>query len=222
MRSAVLLSLLALTACVAPPPPAVPAPAPAAERVPPPAPPPTQAWTREPGATIGTDGGTVILPYLFMRVEVLRTDSAAWMVRCVPCVGQPIGWMDPAALVHGAPPVADAAALDLADFALALREAAARRDTEALRAGMARDFVHSLAPTDGGILEALAAWEREGFRSLDRMPFLLDRGIAAVSRSPVWVAPPEFASERGYADLRVGFRRGPDGWEWIFLVRSGE
>jgi hypothetical protein len=36
----------------------------------------------------------------------------------------------------------------------------------------------------------------------------------------VWAAPPEFVNQRGYSDLRAGFRRGAGGWEFSFLVRS--
>ncbi|CAA9326132.1 MAG: hypothetical protein AVDCRST_MAG89-1906, partial [uncultured Gemmatimonadetes bacterium] len=54
-----------------------------------------------------------------------------------------------------------AAEMELADFALAVRDAASRRDVPALRRAMSRDFVHTLGPIDPGILETLAAWERE-------------------------------------------------------------
>jgi hypothetical protein len=42
-----------------------------------------------------------------------------------------------------------------------------------------------------------------------------------VSGTLVWAVPPAFACPRGYAGVRTGFRRGPDGWEWAFLVESG-
>ena len=115
----------------------------------------------------------------------------------------------------------EAARLDLADFVLAVRAAASARDVDALRAVMARDFVHTLGPIDMGLLETFAAWEREQYRTLDRLPFILDRGVATVPGTPVWAAPPEWAASLQYRDLRAGFRRGPDGWEWIFLVRDG-
>ncbi|HEU0298559.1 MAG TPA: hypothetical protein VFR37_03875, partial [Longimicrobium sp.] len=90
-----------------------------------------------------------------------------------------------------------------------------------LRPVMSRDFVHSLGPLDMGLLETFAAWERERYRTLDRMPVILDRGVASVPGTTVWAAPPEWASIPGYADVRAGFRRGENGWEWIFLVRDG-
>jgi hypothetical protein len=221
MRFVPLLPLLLGAACVAPPapPPPPPAPAPAVEPV---QAPPAVAWTREPGTPMRVAGAAdVVLPYLFMRVEVLRSDSAEWLVRCAWCLGQPIGRVAPEALIWEAPSPQLAAPLSLAEFALAVRTAASARDVEALRPVMAGDFVHSLAPTEGGILGAVHAWERTAFTHLDRMPFLMDRGIAAVGTSSVWAAPPAFATERGYGDLRAGFRRGTGGWEWAFLVRSG-
>jgi hypothetical protein len=142
-------------------------------------------------------------------------------VRCVHCRGEVEGWIARERVAHHPRLPAEAAGLDLADFALAVRAAALRRDVDALRAVMGPDFSHQLGPVEPGILETLAAWEREGFASLDRLPALLDRGIAAVSGTPVWAAPPEHATTRGYADLRAGFRPGTDGWEWIFLVRDG-
>jgi hypothetical protein len=222
MRFAPLLPLLLATACVAPPAPLPTTPTPVVAVEPPP-PPPAVAWTREPGTPMRVEGAAdVVLPYLFMRVEVLQPDSAEWLVRCAWCLGQPIGRVSPEALVWEAPAPRLAAALSLAEFALAVRTAASARDLEALRPVMAGDFVHSLAPTEGGVLGAVDAWQRTAFAQLDRMPFLMDRGIAAVGTSPVWAAPPAFATEPGYGDVRAGFRRGTGGWEWAFLVRSGQ
>ncbi|HEX6036679.1 hypothetical protein [Longimicrobium sp.] len=226
-RAAVPLLLLLIAACTpAPRRPAAVAPPPVAPPVVrPPAPPPIvqfqNVWTRDAGTQLRTDAGGVPLPYVFMRLEVLRADTADLLVRCPVCPGTPEGWIERARVVHAPLRPADAARLDLADFVLSVREAAAQRDVEALRSVMARDFVHTLGPLEMGLLETFASWEREGYRTLDRMPFLLDRGVATVVGTPVWAAPPEYASQQGYGDLRAGFRRGPDGWEWIFLVRGG-
>jgi hypothetical protein len=222
MRPSLLVVPLLLAACV-PAPQAVPAPEPLPPPPAPDAPPPlpAEAWTAAPGTALRTAGGASVLPHVFMRLEVLHTDTAELMVRCVFCLGQPIGWVPPEAVVRESPMPREAAGLSLAEFAHAVRAAAARRDVDALRAVMARDFVHSLGPAEGGVLEALAAWEREGYRLLDHLPLLMDRGIVAVPGTQVWSAPPEFAGDRRYAGVRTGFRRGPDGWEWAFLVESG-
>ena len=227
-RLAVLLLLCLLAACGIPSPRPVPAPPPVAPPpapVLPPAPPPIaqfqSVWTRDAGAQLRMDAGGVPLPYVFMRLEVLRADTTDLLVRCVHCPGEPQGWIGRDRVVHWARPAGQAVRLDLADVVLAVRDAAARQDLEALRAMMSRDFVHSLGPLDMGLLETFAAWEREQYRTLDRMPFILDRGVATVVGTPIWAAPPEYASQQGYGDLRAGFRRGRQGWEWIFLVRGG-
>jgi hypothetical protein len=229
MRRAAVLSLLCLlAACGAParrpapvPPPVAPPPAAVQPAPPPPIVQFQSVWTRDAGSQLRTDAGGVPLPYVFMRLEVLRADTTDLLVRCVHCPGGPEGWIGRERVVHAPVRPEVAARLDLADFVLAVREAASQRDMEALRGVMARDFVHSLGPLDMGLLETFAAWEREAYRTLDRMPFVLDRGVATVPTTPVWAAPPEYASQQGYGDLRAGFRRGPNGWEWIFLVRGG-
>jgi hypothetical protein len=220
------LVLLALAACAAPAPPP-PAPPPAAEPAPAADPGPplvavgSSVWNRDPGAELRGETEMAVLPYLFLRLEVLEADSTELRVRCVHCPGAPEGWIARERVVHHPAEPRHAALLDLADFVLAVRDAALRRDLDALRPVMARDFSHQLGPVEPGLLETLAAWEREGYRTLDRLPFLLDRGVAALPRSPVWAAPPEHTTTLLYRDLRAGFRRGPDGWEWVFLVRDG-
>ncbi len=220
------LPLLALAACTAAPaarPAAGPAPKPppAAASAPPPAAVGASVWNRDPGALLRGDEDATPLPFLFLRLEVLEATDAELRVRCVHCLGAPSGWIARERVVHHARPPSEAAPLYLADFLLAVRDAAIRRDVEALRGVMSREFSHQLGPVEPGILETLAAWEREDFRALDRLPFLLDRGVAAVEGTPVWAAPPEHAASLRYADLRAGFRRGPEGWEWLFLVRDG-
>ncbi|HEX8318476.1 hypothetical protein [Longimicrobium sp.] len=221
---AVPIACLALAACPAPQQP-VPPPAPAPVQAGPPAPPAIvqaqSVWTRTAGLVLRGETGAVTLPFVFMRMEVLRADTTALLVRCVHCPGGPLGWLPRESVVHVPQEVATAAEMELADFALAVRDAALRRDVPALRRAMSRDLVHTLGPIDPGILETLAEWEREGYRSVDRLPFLLDRGIASVTGTAIWAAPPEYASDLRYNGLRAGFRRGREGWEWVFLVSGG-
>lgn len=231
-RAAVLTFCLILAACGGPtrrprpvaPPPLPPPPVVVADTLPP-APPPIVAsqsvWTRDAGTQLRTESGGVTLPYVFMRLEVLRADTTDLLVRCVHCPGVPQGWIERAGVVHWVRPPLETRRLELADFVLAVRDAASRRDVETLRRAMSREFAHTLGPLEMGLLETFAAWEREQYRSLDRLPFILDRGVATVPGTPVWAAPPEYAASIQYHDLRAGFRRGPDGWEWIFLVRDG-
>jgi hypothetical protein len=214
----VALALLAVAACT--PPPRVVAPAPAPPPAPPAEPPFTapEVWAAEPGLVLRGDSGSVTLPYAFMRMAVLRVDSAELVVRCMACRGFPAGRVAKLAVVHQVRTPLEARQLGLADFALAVREAARRKDVEAIRRVMARDFVYSLELGEG-VLETVAAWQGRRASDLERLPGLLDRGIVSTGGGGVWAAPPEFVTQRGYPDLRAGFRRGADGWEFIFLVR---
>lgn len=226
-RAAVPLLCLLLAACAAPARGPVPAPPPSAAPIVAvrPAPPPIvqfqSVWTRDAGATLRTDAGTTVLPYTGMRLEVLRADTTDLRVRCVHCPGAAEGWVERARVLHAPHSPQAASRMELGEFVLAVRAAAALRDVDALRPVMARDFVHTLGPLEMGLLETFAAWEREQFRTVDRMPFVLDRGVATVAGTPVWAAPPEYATDPRFTDLRAGFRRGAGGWEWIFLVRDG-
>jgi hypothetical protein len=178
------------------------------------------AWNREQGIALRAGSGARTLPFRFMRLDVLEVDSAEVRVRCRFCPGEPEGWIAIGDVVH-VPARPLEARDDLAEFALAVRTAALHRDVDALRPVMSREFSHQLGPGEPGLIETLSAWAAEEYASLDRVPWLLDRGVAPVPGTTLWAAPPEHATTRGYADLRAGFRRGADGWEWIFLVRDG-
>ncbi|HET7463230.1 MAG TPA: hypothetical protein VFJ82_18390 [Longimicrobium sp.] len=214
------LGLLGLAACTPPPPPAPPPlPSPTAPAGPPPFT-ATEVWSAEPGLVLRGDSGAVTLPWAFMRMAVLRVDSTELLVRCMACRGFPAGRVERSRVVHEARTPLQARQLGLADFALAVREAARRKDVEALRRVMSRDFISTLEGPEGPG-EAVAGWQGPRASELERLAGLLDRGIVSTGGGGVWAAPPEFANQRGYADLRAGFRRGRDGWEFIFLVRSG-
>ncbi|HSU14042.1 hypothetical protein [Longimicrobium sp.] len=203
------------------------APRPRPAPVPPPAPPPPPAtpaftaaevWTAQPGVVLRGDSSSTTLPWMFMRLAVVRVDSSELVVRCMVCRGFPQGRVPRDRVVYEVRGVADAQKLELPDFALAVRDAARRRDLEALRRVMSRDFVYSLDYPEG-VLEAMAAWQGRRSGDIERLPGLLDRGIVSTGGGGIWAAPPEFVTQRGYADLRAGFRRGPNGWELTFLVR---
>ena len=153
-----------------------------------------------------------------MRLEVLGSDSAMLRVRCPVCIPAGEGLIPKAEVVWEEQAPSVAARGELAEFVVAVRAAAARRDVVALRPVISRRFVHSLAGGDGP-LEATSTWEREGFRTLDPLPMLLDHGV--LPDGPLWVGPPEYLSDRSYRGLRTGFRREGDQWEWVFLVRDG-
>ncbi len=221
IRKLVPVLLVLLAACTPPPrpvqPPPVLPPPPAAP--PAPEPPPTEVWTRAPGVVLRGEGTSAVVPFLAMRLEVVQVDGDSLRVRCLGCRGEPGGWVRAAEVVRSAPEPAMAARMELADFVLAVRQAAVRRDVFALRQVMSRGFIHSEDAPEGGI-PAEAAWGGARFHDLTRLPSVLDRGVVSVEGTDVWAAPPEWVTVRGYQDLRAGFRRGADGWEWIFLVRA--
>ncbi len=219
LRPVLLVLLLLSPACSRPAPrPVAPAPAPAV--VPPLA--VRWVWTREPGVAVRPDSGAAtVLPWTAVRLEVLASDSARVRVRCAACRPTTEGWVPRSAVVHAPLAPRDAAAGELAEFVVAVRHAASRQDVAALRPVMARNFVWAPEMPDGPI-EAMGAWERERFRSLDRLPFLLDRGVAAVEGTVVWGSPPEYATDPAYRGLRAGFRRREGRWEWLFLVSGGQ
>lgn len=205
---------LALAACAAPRP----------REAPPPPPPPAEApfpyeavWTRRPGTPLHADSArSDTVPHLFTRLQVLRADSALLYVRCAVCPRPAEGWVEKGAVVYEPTSPEAAARGEPAELLLSVRAAAERRDVQALRQVMSRHFTHSLGGADG-IVEALASWEREGYRSLGRLPALLDRGVATRD-GRIWAAPPEWAERPDYLGPRAGFRREGGRWEWIFLI----
>jgi hypothetical protein len=175
-------------------------------------------WSALPDMLIDVDGVGYALPGVSTRLEVLSGDSTGLRVRCAVCPGELEGVVDPSHVIHSAESPAAAASGDLAGFALAIREAALRRDVEALRPVMSRTFTFSFGAW-GGPVEAIAAWEREGYRALDHLPGVLDRGIATRD-GRIWAAPPEYLHQDEYLGYRAGFRREAGRWQWVFLVRG--
>lgn len=168
-----------------------------------------------------SDSATFTLPRPMMRLDVAGRDSLGRLqVTCAYCAAPVSGAVHEADVVWEAGTPAVAAAGSLADFALAIRDAAAWRRTEALGPVMVSDFTFGLAAQrDRGV--TMTAWAWENFRNLDQVPRLLDEGMVEIDRD-FWVAPAEYADRPGYQGLRIGFRRDPETgrWEWLFLVRG--
>jgi hypothetical protein len=60
------------------------------------------------------------------------------------------------------------------------------------------------------------------FRTLDRLPPLLDRGTVQVPGTDVWTAPPASAASGAvYQPLHAGFRRINGRWRFIYLLEAG-
>lgn len=211
--------LAAAGGCVAPPPPPPPpAPAPVAAAAPVPI--PELAWTGRPDVQLhseGREGALVARP--FTRLEVLDGDSLRLLVHCAVCGDSVSGWIERSDVVTEAASPDSAAAGDLVEFALAVRRAAEERRADALVPVMAPDFAFALIGTQS-LAAALRAWEWEGYRPLEEVPALLDRGLARIGPG-FWVAPPEHAEQAGYRGPRLGFRLSASGrWQWLFLLRG--
>ena len=161
------------------------------------------------------------MPRPFTRLDVAGRDSLGVLrVTCAYCATEVSGEAAEADLVYEASTPAEAAAGTIAEFALAVRDAAAWQRVESLTPVMASDFTFGFsAQRDRGI--TMTAWARENFRDLDQVPRLLDEGLVQIDDG-FWVAPAEYADRPGYQGLRLGFRRnGETGrWEWLFLVRG--
>jgi hypothetical protein len=183
---------------------------------------PAEVWARRAGLVLADDSATppATLPHTAMRLFVLEADSARFRVRCEHCPQPAVGWVAHGdVVVRPRPPAVAAEEEELAEFAVAVRDAASRHDLDALRAVMDPLFVHDLDGRDG-IIQAMGDWRDEGFRRLDRVAPLVDRGLAPVPHTGVWASPPAYASLDGFQDLRTGFQRVGGRWRWIFLVRG--
>lgn len=214
-RHSILFVSVILLGCAATPPPPPPAPAAAGYDFP-----HDTVWTARPEAALRVDSATTIaLPHPLTALVVLAADSAGLHVRCLACERNDegrVGWGS-VIFESAAPP--DRVRGPLAEFALAVRSAAARRDIDALRQVMSPEFTFAFIGPQGRE-EAIAAWVDEGYATLDVLPALLDRGLATRDQL-LWAAPPAHLLEIGYRGLRAGFRRNAAGeWEWLFLVRG--
>lgn len=223
LRAGPAVALLVLaTGCTAPaaPPPAV-APAETQPQAVPVAIdfPHTRVWTGVEDVVVRGDSSSTAVARPFTALEVIAADTGGISVRCASCPGEPVGRVRHTEVVHTPLSPAEAAWGTLGEFALALREAAARADTAALLPVMNREFTFSFVGTQGPA-QALAVWSAEDLAPLALIPRLLDTGLA---RGPggVWAAPPEHFESPGYDGLRLGFRRSANGsWEWLFLIRG--
>lgn len=215
-RGFVALGLLLAGACRSAPPRDLPAPTPLPlARV---FPAPDTVWTTREGVVLRTPGGDAILRRPFTRLDVFGADSLSLQVRCAVCGDSLAGWVERSAVIHEPTSLDSAAVGDLAGFALAVRAAAVARDQIGLRRVMSTDFSFSALGTYGRDL-ALSSWFSENFRTLDRVPAMLDAGLSSLNG--LWVAPPAFAMTADYRGLRLGFHRTADGrWEWTYLVQG--
>ena len=216
-RESLLAGLALVCGCQSAPPPAPPPvvpPAPVVAVVPA----PDTVWTADAGVVLRTEGAEIQLSRPFMRLDVIGADSVALLVRCAACPDTARGWVRRDRVIHETTEADSVGSLDVARFALMVRRAAAQHDIIALRPVMTTDFSFSALGSYGRD-QALSSWISEDFRTLDRVPPLLDAGLTLLNGW--WVAPPAFASTVGYRGLRLGFRKNAAGrWEWGYLVQG--
>lgn len=220
-----LILVMAAAACApAPPPPAAPPPAPAIPPFP-----AAVVWSAKADLIVqpfpqATDSAAVdasvesgVVPRPFTRLEVLGRDSLGLLVRCLVCQQVADGYVDQEWVIYHAFPPEVAAWGTLSEFSLSIREAAVSRDLEGLMAVMAPDFSFSFVGVQSPG-SALDVWASEDFRTLERIPELLDEGLSTTT-GRIWSAPPAFTADLHYRGLRLGFRQRPDGrWEWLYLI----
>jgi hypothetical protein len=176
-------------------------------------------WTADEHAVLHLADGRTFTPHPVTRLDVIGADSLGVRVRCTGCAAPVEAWVDTLHLVHTARTPAEAAAGTLADFALAVRAAAERRDLDALLPVMTPGFSYSLTRPASRV-DAAAEWRREDLARLGRVPALLDRGLATRD-GRTWTAPAEFVTDRSYRGPRTGFQRVEGRWQWMFFVPGG-
>lgn len=197
-----------------------PAPAPEPEPAPPEFEfPHTLVWTAHRDVVLRGDSASVMVPRPFTALSVVEADSAGISVRCPACEGEPAGRVLHSEVLYEPVSPVQAASGSVAEFALAVRAAAETRDVQALALVMHPQFTFSLVGLQGAE-RARSAWAAERYEVLERVPALLDGGLAPAGGG-LWVAPADFVEQTSYAGLRIGFRRSSGGrWEWLFLVRG--
>lgn len=212
------LSLIITGACAAPPPPPPP-PEPLPEPIVVPPFPFSTVWTAAEDVELTTDSGIRTVERTFTRLDVVYRDSVGLRVTCGICLPEATGYVEFSDVVYEPETPAEAADDEIAEFALAIRDAALRRDLEALRPVMSPYFSYILSGGESSA-SALAFWENERYRSLDLLPFLLDEGLTTRD-STLWVAPPDFFADVHYSGHRAGVRKTSDGtWQWVFLIKG--
>jgi hypothetical protein len=177
-------------------------------------------WTAIPDLVIATEAGdSLVIANLFTRLDVIGRDTTGLRVDCSRCEPAVEGYVSEEEIIATHLPPEISAWGEFPEFLLSIRDAAAGRDLAALRPVMNPEFMFSFTGRQTPDA-ALAVWQSEGFRSLDEVPDLLDKGVISED-GRIWSAPPDFLMDPSYQGPRLGFRQRSDGrWEWLFLIRG--
>jgi hypothetical protein len=118
-------------------------------------------------------------------------------------------------------------ALDrITDWDLFYREfrfAVARRDRDALKGCMVKNFLFTLEPVSDPDRRdaAFREWDRPEVRGWQQMERVLARGSRWDPLVPTLkVAPPEWVTNPRYVDYRLGFERQDGVWRWVWMMRG--
>lgn len=172
-------------------------------------------------ASVWTADSVSIAPGLLLpahaRLTVVAERDGLIDVRCDECadaVGGQISWDR----IVGDPQTPQVASYGtLAEFAHAVRNAAARHDLRSLASVMSPQFSYSFVGVQSPE-NAFAVWRSEDYRTLEQAAAVLDSGLTTRD-GRIWSAPRAFNEEYSYRGLRIGFRKNADDrWEWIYLI----
>lgn len=114
----------------------------------------------------------------------------------------------------------------IADWETFLREfraAIARRDREALRSCMPKNFLFTLGPLGRSDPRdaAFYEWDRPDIRGWEAIERVLAKGTVTDPLVPgLKVAPPEWVTNPRYTDYRLGFERQGKFWRWVWSMRG--
>lgn len=103
------------------------------------------------------------------------------------------------------------------------KTAVTRRDREALKGCMVKNFLFTLEPISEADRRdaAFREWERPEVRGWDQIERVLARGSRWDPLVPTLkVAPPEWVSDPHYVDYRLGFERQSGVWRWVWTMRG--
>lgn len=103
------------------------------------------------------------------------------------------------------------------------RAAIARRDREALKECMVKNFLFTLAPVHEMDRRdaAFREWDRPEVRGWEQIERVLARGTRWDPMVPTLkVAPPEWITNPRYVDYRLGFERRDGVWRWVWTMRG--
>jgi hypothetical protein len=103
------------------------------------------------------------------------------------------------------------------------RAAVVRRDREALKDCMVKNFLFTLEPVSDPDRRdaAFREWDRPEVRGWEQIERVLARGSRWDPLVPTLkVAPPEWVTDPRYMDYRVGFERQGGVWRWVWTMRG--